>query len=129
MTGSQSGGTAVGSTSRGLHSTIAIPPIFSDCPSHASMTLRSTTYSSAAYLARGHCAITGFTVPVEKRRPAGRAVWFRRGGPADEAPRRSGARATRAARGHAYVSGGQGLWSTLDDYLALSRGCRGSGRR
>lgn len=65
---------------------------------------------------------TGFTVPPEKRHRCAGAYGFddagrlckRLTGPGDSfLPERP--------EGMAYVSGGQGLWSTVDDYLAFAR--------
>ncbi len=65
---------------------------------------------------------TGFTVPFEKRQRRAVAYGFddagqlckRLTGPGDSfLPERP--------EGMAYVSGGQGLWSTVDDYLAFAR--------
>jgi CubicO group peptidase (beta-lactamase class C family) len=65
---------------------------------------------------------TGFTVPFEKRQRRAEAYGFdsagrlcvRRSGPGNSfLPERP--------EGMAYVSGGQGLWSTVDDYLTFAR--------
>lgn len=65
---------------------------------------------------------TGFTVPVEKQQRQAAAYGFddagqlrkRLSGPGDSfLPERP--------EGMAYVSGGQGLWSTVDDYLTFAR--------
>ena len=65
---------------------------------------------------------TGFTVPLEKRQRRAGAYGFdeagrlclRLTGPGDSfLPERP--------EGMAYVSGGQGLWSTVDDYLTFAR--------
>ena len=65
---------------------------------------------------------TGFTVPFEKRQRRADAYGFdnaghlcvRQTGPGNSfLPERP--------EGMAYVSGGQGLWSTMDDYLAFAR--------
>lgn len=65
---------------------------------------------------------TGFTVPVEKQHRqaaphgfdhAGR-LCVRRSGPGNSF-------LAERPEGMAYVSGGQGLWSTLDDYLTFAR--------
>jgi CubicO group peptidase (beta-lactamase class C family) len=71
---------------------------------------------------------TCFTVPSEKRGRRAAAYGF------DEAgrltPRLTGPGGSFMAErpeGMAYVSGGQGLWSTLDDYLAFARMFIGQG--
>lgn len=71
---------------------------------------------------------TGFTVPVEKRQQRARAYGF------DDAGRLiaclagpGGSFLPERPEGMAYVSGGQGLWSTLDDYLTFARMFIGSG--
>ena len=65
---------------------------------------------------------TGFTLPLEKRQRRAEAYGFdnagrlcvRLSGPGDSfLPERP--------EGMAYVSGGQGLWSTVDDYLTFAR--------
>ena len=65
---------------------------------------------------------TGFTVPLEKQQRRAAAYGFdkagrlciRHTGPGDSfLPKRP--------EGMAYVSGGQGLWSTVDDYLTFAR--------
>jgi len=65
---------------------------------------------------------TGFTVPVEKRSRRAGLYGF------DEVGRLvrcltppGGAALSERPEDMAYVSGGQGLWSTLDDYLAFAR--------
>ena len=64
---------------------------------------------------------TGFdVVPEQRARQAGLMASTR--GLPDEATRPSGGAALpERPEGMAYVSGGQGLWSTLDDYLAFAR--------
>jgi len=71
---------------------------------------------------------TGFTVPVAQRQRRARAYGFddagrliaRLAGPGDSfLPERP--------EGMTYVSGGQGLWSTLDDYLSFARMFLGAG--
>jgi CubicO group peptidase (beta-lactamase class C family) len=65
---------------------------------------------------------TGFTVPPEKQQRRAEAYGFdsagqlcvRRTGP-------GGSFLAERPEGMAYVSGGQGLWSTLDDYLTFAR--------
>jgi CubicO group peptidase (beta-lactamase class C family) len=65
---------------------------------------------------------TGFTVPREKAGRRARLYGF------DQAGRLSarltapgGSTVAERPEGMAYASGGQGLWSTLDDYLAFAR--------
>lgn len=65
---------------------------------------------------------TGFTVPVEKQQRRAGAYGF------DEAGRLSmrlagpgGSFLPERPEGMTYVSGGQGLWSTVDDYLTFAR--------
>jgi CubicO group peptidase (beta-lactamase class C family) len=65
---------------------------------------------------------TGFAVPPEKRHRRARAYGFDAAGaliPREVGPGMS-FQAERPAD-MAYESGGQGLWSTLDDYLAFAR--------
>src|SRR5215212_3834213 len=65
---------------------------------------------------------TGFTVPFEKRQRRAEAHGFdnagrlcvRHNGPGDSF-------LSERPEGMAYVSGGQGLWSTVDDYLTFAR--------
>lgn len=71
---------------------------------------------------------TGFTVPYENRQRRAGAYGF------DEAGRLTarlagpgGSFLPERPEGMAYVSGGQGLWSTLDDYLAFARMFLGAG--
>jgi CubicO group peptidase (beta-lactamase class C family) len=71
---------------------------------------------------------TGFTVPIEKRGRQAALYGF------DEAGRLTrrravpgGAALPERPEDMAYVSGGQGLWSTLDDYLAFARMFVGQG--
>jgi CubicO group peptidase (beta-lactamase class C family) len=71
---------------------------------------------------------TGFTVPVEKLQRRARAYGF------DDAGRLiarlagpGGSFLPERPEGMAYVSGGQGLWSTLDDYLNFARMFLGAG--
>jgi CubicO group peptidase (beta-lactamase class C family) len=71
---------------------------------------------------------TGFTVPYEIRQRRAGAYGF------DEAGRLTarlagpgGSFLPERPEGMAYVSGGQGLWSTLDDYLAFARMFLGAG--
>jgi CubicO group peptidase (beta-lactamase class C family) len=71
---------------------------------------------------------TGFTVPREKRSRRARMYGF------DDAGRLTvrvtapgGATMVERPDGMAYVSGGAGLWSTLDDYLAFARMFLGAG--
>jgi CubicO group peptidase (beta-lactamase class C family) len=65
---------------------------------------------------------TGFSVPVEKRcRRAGLCGFDGEGRPTalDKLP--GGHALPERPEGMTWVSGGQGLWSTLDDYLAFAR--------
>lgn len=65
---------------------------------------------------------TGFVVPPEKRRRRARAYGFDTAG--SLVPRDAGPGFSFLAErpvGMTYESGGQGLWSTLDDYLAFAR--------
>ena len=65
---------------------------------------------------------TGFTVPGAKRHRRARAYGFDDTGlltALSTLP--GGAALPERPDGMAYVSGGQGLWSTLDDYLAFAR--------
>src|SRR5689334_11536989 len=71
---------------------------------------------------------TGFTVPFEKQSRRAEAYGF------DEAGRLAmrltgpgGSFLPERPEGMTYVSGGQGLWSTLDDYLAFARMFLGAG--
>ncbi len=71
---------------------------------------------------------TGFSVPAEKRRRRAGACGF------DDAGRLMALRAIPGGHalperpeGMTFVSGGQGLWSTLDDYLAFARMFVGGG--
>jgi CubicO group peptidase (beta-lactamase class C family) len=71
---------------------------------------------------------TGFTVPVEQLQRRARACGF------DDAGRLiarvagpGGSFLPERPEGMAYVSGGQGLWSTLDDYLNFARMFLGAG--
>lgn len=65
---------------------------------------------------------TGFTVPFEKKQRQAEAYGFddtgrlcvHRTGPSDSF-------LSERPEGMAYVSGGQGLWSTVDDYLTFAR--------
>jgi CubicO group peptidase (beta-lactamase class C family) len=71
---------------------------------------------------------TGFTVPAQKA--ARRAKLYGIDDAGRLAERQTGpGNSTLAQRpeGLAYVSGGQGLWSTLDDYLAFARLFAGAG--
>jgi CubicO group peptidase (beta-lactamase class C family) len=65
---------------------------------------------------------TGFTVPPAKRHRRAPAFGFDEGGQLTEldAPPADAALPERPDD-MAYVSGGQGLWSTVDDYLAFAR--------
>ena len=65
---------------------------------------------------------TGFTVPREKAGRRARLYGFDRAGRLSArltAP--GGSTVAERPEGMAYESGGQGLWSTLDDYLAFAR--------
>ncbi|MBC8078341.1 MAG: beta-lactamase family protein, partial [Chloroflexales bacterium] len=65
---------------------------------------------------------TGFTVPKAQRHRRAGAYGFDEGGrltELDAVP--GGAALPERPDAMAYVSGGQGLWSTLDDYLAFAR--------
>ena len=65
---------------------------------------------------------TGFTVPVEKRsRRAGLYGFDEVGRLVRRLTPPGGAALSERPEDMAYVSGGQGLWSTLDDYLAFAR--------
>jgi CubicO group peptidase (beta-lactamase class C family) len=71
---------------------------------------------------------SGFTVPVEKQQRRARAYGF------DDAGRLiarlvgpGGSFLLERPEGMAYVSGGQGLWSTLDDYINFARMFLGAG--
>jgi CubicO group peptidase (beta-lactamase class C family) len=71
---------------------------------------------------------TGFTVPPHKAARRAGLYGFDRAGRLSARQRGPG-NSTLAERpqGMAYVSGGQGLWSTLDDYLAFARLFAGTG--
>jgi CubicO group peptidase (beta-lactamase class C family) len=65
---------------------------------------------------------TGFAVPVEKRIRCAGACGFDADGRPSALERIPGGHALpERTEGMTYVSGGQGLWSTLDDYLAFAR--------
>ena len=64
---------------------------------------------------------TGFTVPADKRARCAEIYGF------DEAGRLEPRPIPHRPRGMAYVSAGQGLWSTLDDFLAFARLFLGDG--
>jgi len=71
---------------------------------------------------------TSFTVPPEKRGRRARAHGFDAAGRLTvRAAPPGGAAMSERPEGMAYVSGGQGLWSTLDDYLAFARVFVGAG--
>ncbi len=69
---------------------------------------------------------TGFFVPEEERHRRARMYGFDRTGQLTPRPTPLGCVPERPAD-MAYVSGGQGLWSTLDDYLAFARLFVGAG--
>jgi CubicO group peptidase (beta-lactamase class C family) len=71
---------------------------------------------------------TGFTVPPEKARQRAKLYGFDEAGKLTERLTGPGG-STMAERpeGMTFVSGGQGLWSTLDDYLAFARMFIGAG--
>jgi CubicO group peptidase (beta-lactamase class C family) len=72
---------------------------------------------------------TGFSVPAEKRiRRAGLCGFDAEGRliPLQAVP--GGHALPERPRGMSFVSGGQGLWSTLDDYLAFARMFVGEGK-
>ena len=71
---------------------------------------------------------TGFTVPSEKATRRARLYGFNESGRLTARLTAAGG-STMAERPEdmAYVSGGQGLWSTLDDYLAFARMFLGDG--
>lgn len=65
---------------------------------------------------------TGFVVPAKDRGRRARAYGFDASGaliPREAGP--GGSFLAERPEGMAFVSGGQGLWSTLDDYLAFAR--------
>lgn len=65
---------------------------------------------------------TGFSVPVEKRIRRAGACGFNAEGRLTALHRMPGGHALPERRDEmAYVSGGQGLWSTLNDYLTFAR--------
>jgi CubicO group peptidase (beta-lactamase class C family) len=71
---------------------------------------------------------TGFTVPREKRgRRAGTYSFDESGRLTARLTFPGDAAMPERPEGMAYVSGGQGLWSTLDDYLAFARVFLGGG--
>ncbi|GAB4213894.1 MAG: serine hydrolase domain-containing protein [Roseiflexaceae bacterium] len=71
---------------------------------------------------------TGFTVPREKRGRRAGTYGFDEAGRLTALPAPPGGAALpERPEGMAYVSGGQGLWSTLDDYLAFARMFVGGG--
>jgi CubicO group peptidase (beta-lactamase class C family) len=71
---------------------------------------------------------TGFTVPPEKRSRRARMYGFDNAGRLTlRLTASGGATMEERPEGMAYVSGGAGLWSTLDDYLAFARIFVGSG--
>jgi CubicO group peptidase (beta-lactamase class C family) len=71
---------------------------------------------------------TGFTVPREKRgRRAGTYGFDESGRLTARLTFPGDAAMPERPEGMAYVSGGQGLWSTLDDYLAFARVFLGGG--
>lgn len=67
---------------------------------------------------------TGFTVPAEKRERRAQMYGFDAAGrlfPRPRGTKDAGALLVERPDGMANVSGGGGLWSTLDDYLAFAR--------
>ncbi|MDB5430439.1 MAG: hypothetical protein JWP35_1555 [Caulobacter sp.] len=65
---------------------------------------------------------TGFSVPADKRgRRAGSCGFDAQGRPSALAAPPGGAALAERPQGMAFESGGQGLWSTVDDYLAFAR--------
>jgi CubicO group peptidase (beta-lactamase class C family) len=71
---------------------------------------------------------TGFTVPTEKRgRRAGLYGFDEAGHLMARLTGPGGSTLPERPEGMAFVSGGQGLWSTLDDYLAFARLFLGAG--
>src|SRR5690606_39268659 len=65
---------------------------------------------------------TGFTVPTEKRgRKAGLYGFDEAGHLMARLTGPGGSTLPERPENMAFVSGGQGLWSTLDDYLAFAR--------
>jgi CubicO group peptidase (beta-lactamase class C family) len=76
---------------------------------------------------------TGFIIPPEKRERRAKLYGFDDAGQLEERPRgsittgRAGTLLPDRLNELAYVSGGQGLWSTADDYLAFARIFLGDG--
>ncbi len=71
---------------------------------------------------------TGFTVPVAKRPRRAKAYGFDDAGRIIERPiGPGGSFLPERPEGMSFVSGGQGLWSTPDDYLTFARMFLGSG--
>jgi CubicO group peptidase (beta-lactamase class C family) len=71
---------------------------------------------------------TGFTVPFEKRKRRAKAYGFDDAGRLMARPvGPGGSFLPERPEGMTYVSGGQRLWSTLDDYLAFARMFVGAG--
>ncbi len=71
---------------------------------------------------------TGFTVPIEKRgRKAGMYGFDEAGHLIARLTGPGGSTLPERPEDMAFVSGGQGLWSTLDDYLAFARLFLGAG--
>jgi CubicO group peptidase (beta-lactamase class C family) len=71
---------------------------------------------------------TGFTVPPEKRSRRAAAYGFDESGRLTKlAQGRGGSFLEERPAGMTFVSGGAGLWSTLDDYLAFARVLLGHG--
>jgi CubicO group peptidase (beta-lactamase class C family) len=71
---------------------------------------------------------TGFSVPVEKRNRRAGPCGFNANGHLTALQTMPGSHALpERPEGMTYVSGGQGLWSTLDDYLAFARVFVGQG--
>jgi CubicO group peptidase (beta-lactamase class C family) len=70
---------------------------------------------------------TGFLVPREKRARRAAAYGFDEEGRLTKRTSRSGVFVSERPEDMAYESGGAGLWSTLDDYLAFARLFLGDG--
>jgi CubicO group peptidase (beta-lactamase class C family) len=66
-------------------------------------------------------ADTGFDAPEDKRARCAAMYGFDRKGVLEKRPSSPGAFATERTQDMTFVSGGAGLWSTLDDYLRFAR--------